>query len=148
MIRSVCNQIEDHKNMAKKEHGLVACLLTSVNTTMPADMRITQYDNFNIRKRQTDNTQVTTINVSTLVILARGEIPKGSTIARTMDIESAMVAARNEVCTLYNEEKKATWQSKEKDDKRTSRGDCSKYKDKTKFTRCVCDVFMSRAQKI
>ena len=69
---------------------------------MPADMRITWYDNYNFRKKQTDNTKVTTINVSTLVILPRGEMPKQE--QWTLNLQCLQLEMRFILCMMENKQ--------------------------------------------
>ena len=99
-----------------------------MNETSPADMKITRFDVFNYQKKSKamtvlvvqdeappdneslvvadEDLESTTINQNELVLRAKGGRPKGATVEKKRDFATAMVAARNEICTLYDKEKR------------------------------------------
>ena len=54
------------------------------------------------------------INETALVIRAKGGRPKGSTVAKKRDFDTAMIAARNEIAAIYQKEKRQHGRAKKR----------------------------------
>ena len=153
MISSICDELDKVKesNSGVLKYGIVSNLIQSYSSAAP-HMKITRHDIRNMLEKRTNSRAITTITapntdvaledppiIHTIVVsTARGNggRPKGATKEKHVNCKVAIIAAKNEIATLYADEKERENNKK----KRMRKGRLAEIISKVKRQRCILDV--------